>query len=571
MKSNPAHAPSQLTSDGHVSTNGSSPPQAEPDPFVIAYDWHFVVLNPADQIAMVTCSYPGNGLVVAHALSRDLDRFVEGKDVIVVAPELGPGVDLANGIANRLERLAKKLVLWPCPGLGSEEAPDLPTFEEFYGQGEEGSLARALIFDHPWTWPPFRATSLPVHASGNVQLAAAQAAPFDPKELSDEALGLTWAKDVTAENVPYLWPDMLTRGEMALLAGPPGIGKTTIAIELGARMTTGSLWPDDKSRAPVGQVIILSAEDSWKTTLKPRFVAAGADINKVAFLKAQYTVKQADGLLKVNYTSFTDLDWWDWTLDRAPELLMLIVDPVVSYLGRGVNDQRNSDLRAVFERFIEKIVRPRKFALYAITHFSKKVDLSNPLEKITGSGAYAAVPRHVHFVHPSHQQKDASIFMQIKGSTAPSDLPWLHYRIDKKEITCDKARILTSSLVFLPMLTGMHQQDLGAIMDGHKGRPGPRPEKTTKVADWLWKRLQGGEWIARRVIVREARRANLVGESPSATSLERARKSIAKLHSGWLVEAKRLDFGEGQSKISQVAWRLVEKPKKGDIAADLPF
>jgi hypothetical protein len=408
--------------------------------------------------------------------------------------------------------------------------------------------------------------------NGNGRRAAGQDTAFDPKTATDEELGLTWGKDVKPENTLWLWPGMLALEEMALLAGAPGIGKTTLGIELGARITNGSLWPDGKSSAPIGQFVFMGAEDSVKKTLMPRFIAAGGDVSKIAFLKAKFTVKGRDGQSRVKPTSFADLDWWNWWLDRVPDIRLLIVDPVVSYLGAGVDDLKNKDLRAVFERFIDEIVRPRKFCFYAFTHFSKKVDLSNPLEKVTGSGAYAAVPRHVHFAYPSHLQKDAALFMQVKGNLAGKKLPWLHYVIDEKSITFEGTEIQTSSITFLDMIIGMHQEDLAPIMAGQKARPGPAPEKATKLADWLWEKLQGGEWIARRVLAKKALESGeIVGTSPSVASLDRGRKMIPKLHPGWRMEAKKLDFGEGPNKRRLTHWRLVRKVEDDARPADLPF
>jgi len=82
--------------------------------------------------------------------------------------------------------------------------------------------------------------------------------------------------DLTPVPPQWLWPGYLVRGKLAILAGAAGTGKTSVAIDLGARLSVGEPWPDG-TPAPVGNVLILSSEDDFRDTLLPRFIAAGGD------------------------------------------------------------------------------------------------------------------------------------------------------------------------------------------------------------------------------------------------------------------------------------------------------
>src|SRR4051812_11199629 len=75
--------------------------------------------------------------------------------------------------------------------------------------------------------------------------------------------------DVLPEAVAWLWPGFLAKGKMHVLAGAPGGGKTTIALQLAAIVSTGGGWPDG-TRCPAGNVVIWSGEDDVKDTLVPR-------------------------------------------------------------------------------------------------------------------------------------------------------------------------------------------------------------------------------------------------------------------------------------------------------------
>jgi primase-polymerase (primpol)-like protein len=48
-----------------------------------------------------------------------------------------------------------------------------------------------------------------------------------------------WACDIAPEQLDWLWPGWLARGKLAVLEGDPGLGKSTLTMDLAARVSTG--------------------------------------------------------------------------------------------------------------------------------------------------------------------------------------------------------------------------------------------------------------------------------------------------------------------------------------------
>jgi putative DNA primase/helicase len=96
-------------------------------------------------------------------------------------------------------------------------------------------------------------------------------------------LKLSRLAEVKPEPVRWLWPDRIAR-KLALFTGLPDCGKTTAAIDIAARVTTGSTWPDGSGVTPIGSVIFLTAEDGLADTIRTRADAAGADVNRIYVL-----------------------------------------------------------------------------------------------------------------------------------------------------------------------------------------------------------------------------------------------------------------------------------------------
>jgi hypothetical protein len=90
---------------------------------------------------------------------------------------------------------------------------------------------------------------------------------------------LTCAADFKPQRVLWLWDKRLPRGMLALLAGREGLGKSSIALERGARITRGQLEGD--LHGVPKSVIVVATEDSWEHTIVPRLMAAGADLKRV--------------------------------------------------------------------------------------------------------------------------------------------------------------------------------------------------------------------------------------------------------------------------------------------------
>jgi len=75
----------------------------------------------------------------------------------------------------------------------------------------------------------------------------------------------------------------LAIGKHTCIAGEPGTGKSQLAVAIIAAITTGGEWPCGEGRAPLGNVIILSAEDGAADTIVPRLIAASTLARTIYF------------------------------------------------------------------------------------------------------------------------------------------------------------------------------------------------------------------------------------------------------------------------------------------------
>ena len=83
--------------------------------------------------------------------------------------------------------------------------------------------------------------------------------------------------NVRTEPVEWLWYPYIPLGKLTVLQGDPGEGKSTFALNVVARITTGQPMPDGVPAKGKRVAIYQCAEDGIADTIKPRLQQAGAD------------------------------------------------------------------------------------------------------------------------------------------------------------------------------------------------------------------------------------------------------------------------------------------------------
>jgi putative DNA primase/helicase len=82
------------------------------------------------------------------------------------------------------------------------------------------------------------------------------------------------------EAIDWLWDGYLPAGVPSLLYGPSNRGKSTVARYIAAAVTRGHGLPGMEA-APPGNVLWFAAEEGYRSVVKPRLEAAGADPARV--------------------------------------------------------------------------------------------------------------------------------------------------------------------------------------------------------------------------------------------------------------------------------------------------
>ena len=229
--------------------------------------------------------------------------------------------------------------------------------------------------------------------------------------------------DIPTERLAWLWPSRIPLGKVTVFSGDPGLGKSLVTLAIAAAVSCGSCWPCREGTAPLGDVMLVSAEDDPADTIRPRLEAANADLHRIHVLDAVEFV-DADGRPQRRPWNFTDMDALGTRLAALPECRLVIVDPLSAYLA-GTDSHKNSDVRALLAPLAEMASRQR-VAVLCVSHLNKSAGPA--MYRTTGSLAFVAAARAVYGVAKDPNNASRRLVVPIKCNLS-ADSTGLAYKI----------------------------------------------------------------------------------------------------------------------------------------------
>ena len=237
---------------------------------------------------------------------------------------------------------------------------------------------------------------------------------------------------VEVEQIEWLLYPFIPYGKVTIIQGDPGEGKTTMVLQIIAKLTRGeTILPADSTKdkrididsesdmvdaeniennastqhleAPVN-VIYQTAEDGLGDTIKPRLLAAGADCTKVMVID----------------DSEQPLTMADVRLEEAivqTKARMVVLDPIQGFLGSEVDMHRANEIRPLMKR-IAVLAEKYHCAIILIGHMNKN---SNGKSSYRGLGSIdiMAAVRSLLFIGKVKKDPTTRVLIHEKSSLAP--------------------------------------------------------------------------------------------------------------------------------------------------------
>ena len=323
----------------------------------------------------------------------------------------------------------------------------------------------------------------------------------------------------------WLCEGRIQAGAIISMEGLPGCGKSTVATELVACVTTGRpMFGDVELRAPKG-VNWIGHEERLAESIRPRLDAAGADASKVAVYQDPPEFPR-------------DYDWLEREI-REIDSGLVVVDPIDAYLTFGGQSSSNNNADVRSRLLGLAVVADRTGATIIMVRHHRKAGGVAAVYRGAGSLAYSAVARTIisFFRDPDDKDRRVMSWSKMNEAKEPSSLVF----------SIGEGR----RVVWL----GEDDRSAQEMMDQADERGGNRePRAIDRAVEWLQTELADGPRPSREV-EKAAKDAGI-----SRSSYDRARAELR------VKSERRFEAGEAHWYI-YLAARASATPPISDVEA----
>ena len=93
--------------------------------------------------------------------------------------------------------------------------------------------------------------------------------------------------EIETQEIEWLWYPFIPYGKLTIIQGDPGDGKTTLVLNIAAKLSKGNGLDRDMKMEGATNIIYQTAEDGLADTVKPRLEIAGADCERTGQMKRE--------------------------------------------------------------------------------------------------------------------------------------------------------------------------------------------------------------------------------------------------------------------------------------------
>ncbi len=226
---------------------------------------------------------------------------------------------------------------------------------------------------------------------------------------------------IQARPLEWLWQGYVPLGMLTLLDGDPGLGKSTVLLDLAALLSVGSPMPDGSPGLRPSGTVLMTHEDDLACVVRPRLEAAGADLERIAVVR----VRTSDGEREPRIDG-ADLQGVAEAAKQV-EARLIIFDPLMPYLPKQVDANRDQDVRSALA-LLRDLAERTGVAVVAVRHLNKSIG-GTPLYRGGGSIGIIGAARIALLMAADPSAPDETRVLAVMKSNLAKKPPALRLRI----------------------------------------------------------------------------------------------------------------------------------------------
>jgi len=293
--------------------------------------------------------------------------------------------------------------------------------------------------------------------------------------------------DIEAERIEWLWENKIPKEGVTIFVGDPETYKSTTSLYVAAQVSQGRRFPGCEKPTEKGSVLIFSSEDSHSIIVKPRLMAADANLKKIEYVVSDRTTSFYEGEKKEKDDYIVDLlaviDRLEKLIKSTPDFRLLIIDTLTSYFGpRCLN--HIEDTKYFIDRLADLSYKYH-FAVLIIHHFNKNEEASAQYRSAGSVGIRAAARVQWGFVLDPYD-KERAFMLRDKLNISPVRTG-LAFHMEDVELNIKGKQEWIGRCLFEDEII---HEDLDMFLNRKQKKGTPKKDK---AAIWLEEYLKDGE------------------------------------------------------------------------------
>ena len=350
--------------------------------------------------------------------------------------------------------------------------------------------------------------------------------PNSQKQKGVAGAVVTCASEIVPQRIEWLWDGRIARGKITVLDGDPGLGKSTVIVDLASRLTSGRPMPKSQDACEPGNVVIASCEDGMADTIVPRLNAADAELSRIHFFSVLRDGKGGERLPAIP----EDLPAFERVISETNAQLV-IIDPLMGYLSDTANSWKDQSVRKALTPLAG--LAERSGAAIVVVRHLRKGEHESAI--YAGGGSIAIIGQaRTGLLVTEDPEKATDRILSVTKCNVAAKAPSLRFRFSTPGP--DQPMLLAPKIEWLEEV----QLSADELVQGARcrSRNGPKEEAVTFLREVLANGPMSANWIEKQAGER--------GISPATLGRAKSSLGVWSRRREWL-ETEGIELGEPNS------------------------